>query len=178
MHSLRRTATNISTTEYQLPSGAVVKLATWTVNFPPAKPDRLPDDSLKQTYRRKPLVDVAGESLFGELAIVRWLQKDGWSALWVDTIHGRKFWNGMPHKSGPVDPPRPIRAIYDRIAELNGGSFSGCPDVVAWREKRVIWLEYKGPGDRQNVNEVHWIQAALSARIQPADILFVGVARS
>jgi hypothetical protein len=163
MHSLQKIATVVSTTEYLLPSGRVVNLPTWMVDFPRATPDRLPENCLKRTYTRKPLVDVAGESLFAELAIVRWLQKDGWSALWVDSFHGRRFWNGMPHKSDPIHPPPPIREIYDRIAKLNG-SFSGCPDVVAWKDRHVIWLEYKGPGDRQNVNEARWIQAALLSR--------------
>lgn len=102
MDSLQKIVTVVSTGKYLLPSGRVVNLSTWTVNFPPATPARLYENSLERTYSRKPLVDVAGESLFGELAIVRWLQKDGWSALWVDTFHGRKFWNDMPHRSGPV----------------------------------------------------------------------------
>ena len=47
----------------------------------------------------KPLVSVDGDAMFGELAIVRWLEKDGWQAFWVDTYHRQQFWRVMPHTS-------------------------------------------------------------------------------
>jgi hypothetical protein len=72
-----------------LPSGKSVSIDTWTVSFPPATPSYLPEGVLPQTYTNKPLVQVDHESLFGELAILRLLQKDGWDGVWVDTFHDR-----------------------------------------------------------------------------------------
>lgn len=175
MNSLRDIAQGVSESKYALPSGRTIPIAAWTVRFQGADPPRLRGTDLKSTYTSKPLVQVDGDSVFGELAIVRWLQKDGWSALWADTFHGRKFWSVMPHCGAPVEPPAPIRALYDRIAQIKG-SASGCFDVVAWKDGRVIWLEYKGPGDRPNANEAAWIDAALRAGVEPTDLFFVGAA--
>lgn len=173
VNSLQKFAAAVGTTEYPDPSGTVVQIPTWTVRFPPANPSRLPAGTLKSTYTTKPLVNVDGEPVFGELAIVRWLEKDGWHALWADTFHGRNFWRDMPHLSEPVEPPANVRSLYTRIAELKG-SASGCFDVVAWKDGRVIWLEYKGPKDKPNRNEGLWIDAALRAGVRAEDLVFVG----
>jgi hypothetical protein len=172
MKTLEQLATSIGTAEYELPSGAVVEIPTLILRFPLAEPPRLDEGVLKPTYTVKPLVDVDGEPVFGELAIARWLAKDGWSALWVDTFHGRKFWRDMPHLSDPIEPPASVRESYKRIADLKGGP-SGCFDVVAWKNDRTLWLEYKGPGDTENRNERGWIDAALHAGVCPEDLVFV-----
>ena len=173
MTSLERFATAIGITEEVLPSGRTVRIPTLTVRFPPADPPRLAKGTLKDTYTSKPLVDVDGEPVFGELAIVRWVAKDGWGALWADTFHGRKFWQAMPHKSDPVDPPGFVRDLYERIANRKGGP-SGCLDVVAWKAERIVWLEYKGPNDRPNRNEPAWLDAAIGAGVREEDFVFVG----
>lgn len=175
MISLQQFATKISTTDYPLPSGNIVQIPTWEVHFPPATPPRLPTDTLRSTYTIKPLVEVDGEPVFGEVAVIRWLAKDGWSALWADTFHGRKFWSGMPHRTVPTAPPRPVRDLYDRIADLKGNP-SGCFDVIAWSASRIVWLEYKGPRDKPNKNEASWIDAALRAGVGVNDLVFVGAA--
>ena len=173
MRTLKGLARAIGTSIITLPSDATICVPSWTVQFPPAHPPKLPSDVLKKTYTSKPLVDVDGEHVFGELAIVLLLAKDGWTALWADTFHGRKFWSGMPHKTEPVFPPSPVKSLYDRIAARKGGP-SGCFDVVAWRGERIIWVEYKGPNDRPNQNESHWLEAALGAGVVETDLLLVG----
>jgi hypothetical protein len=173
VNSLHSIAHSAGSSDYVLPSGRRVRIATLHVRFPPAEPSRLASGVLQSTYTSKPLVDVDGESLFGELAIVRWLAKDGWDALWVDTFHGRKFWREMPHMGPPVSPPPQVRSLYDRIAQTKG-SPSGCFDIVAWSESRIIWLEYKGPRDKPNRNEALWIEAALQSGVEEKDLFFVG----
>lgn len=173
MLTLSRIASSVGVSEYALPSGASVRLTSLRIRFAPADPPRLEPGTLKSTYTTKPLVDIDGEPVFGELAIVRLLEKDGWTAVWADTFHGRKFWKDMPHKSEPVSPPEVIRSAYDRIAERKGGA-SGCFDVIAWKGDRVKWLEYKGPRDKPNMNEAKWIDAALQARVRAEDLVFVG----
>lgn len=173
MNSLFQIATASAVSTQALPSGRAVAIASWTVLFPPAIPDRMPLGVLKRTYTSKPLVTVDDRPMFGELAIVEWLAKDGWSALWVDAFHGQKFWRAMPHVSDPVTPPTHVEDLYRRIARRKG-SPSGCFDVVAWNQERVIWLEYKGPRDRPNCNEPCWIEAAIGAGVRDVDLFFVG----
>jgi hypothetical protein len=79
----------------------------------------------------------------------------------------------MPHLSNPVELPVPVRNLYMRIANLKG-SPSGCFDVVAWKDARIVWLEYKGPNDKSNQNEALWIDAALRAGVRAEDMVFVG----
>jgi hypothetical protein len=173
MNLLRNYASQIKMLRYVLPSGKPIELPTWIVRFPPANPARLTNSILKSTYTSKPLVVVDDEPVFGEIAIARWLAKDGWNALWVDTFHGKKFWKGMPDRTSPVEPPPPIRALYDRIAAIKG-SAGGCFDVVGWSGSQIAWFEYKGPGDKPNRNEGLWIEAALQAGVTPDNLILIG----
>ncbi|MFC2015925.1 hypothetical protein ACFLUM_03235 [Chloroflexota bacterium] len=120
-----------------------------------------------------------GEPLFGELAIVRLLQKDGWEGVWVDASHSRgrrtPFWQDMPHKAKAYDLsliPH-MWETYSRIVECNGGKASGFFHALAWREDRLLLAEYKGKGDRPNENEAAWIDAAVRAGVLARDMLFV-----
>lgn len=173
MQSLKQLATTTGTAVEHLPSGRAARITAWTVRFPPAFPDRLAPGTLAKTYTDKPLVSLEGEALFGELAVARCLVQDGWSAVWADTFHGQKFWTALPHLSEPVSLPAEVRALYDRIARIKG-SASGCFDVIAWTEDRIVFLEYKGPNDRPNKNEPFWIDAALQAGVSEEDLFFVG----
>ena len=74
----------VSVRELALPDGARVPVRVLQVRFGRATPDRLPEGALPAAYTRKPLVSVGGDAMFGELAVVRWLEKDGWEAVWVD----------------------------------------------------------------------------------------------
>ena len=175
MKRLRELARESLATEVALPSGRRAKITNLTIGFPAAPTARLPEGTLRSTYTSKPLVEIDGESLFGELAIVRLLVSDGWSAVWADTFHGAKFWADMPHRASPVQLPPRVRQLYGRIVEIKG-SAAGCFDVIAWRGERVVFLEYKGPKDRPNRNELLWIDAALSSGVREEDLFFVGAA--
>lgn len=156
-----------------LPTKGVVELQALRVAFPRATPERLPKGKLPPTYTSKPLVSVNGDAMFGELAIVRWLERDGWDSVWVDTVHGGKFWKAMPHKSSPVRLPPAAQATWDAIRNANAGKAGGAFDVMAWRGSDIAFLEYKGEGDRSNRNEARWIGAALDAGILPTQLRFV-----
>jgi hypothetical protein len=143
------------------------------VQFSRATPDRLKPGVLASTYTSKPLVSVEGDAMFGELAIVRWLERDGWEGLWVDTFHRQQFWSRMPHKSSPVSPPPAVRARYEAILAANGGKPRGFFDVIAWRGDQIIHLEYKRAGDHSNRSEAGWIEAALRAGVSEFDLWFV-----
>lgn len=156
-----------------MPNGGRSRIQTLRIAFPNASPPRLPEGTLPRTYTAKPLVSVDGDAMFGELAILRWLEKDGWSGVWVDTFHGGKFWNAMPHKAAPVSLPPKALALYGEIKRANGGKASGAFDVMAWRREQFMFVEYKGAGDASNKNEAAWIGAALAAGVSPGQLWFV-----
>lgn len=173
MESLVTRAQGIELRGVALPNGAKATIQTLRVAFAGATPARLAEGILPRTYTAKPLVSVDGDAMFGELAILRWLEKDGWSGAWVDTFHGGKFWNAMPHKSAPIALPLQAQNLYDEIKRSNGGKGSGAFDVMAWRRDQFVFLEYKGAGDNSNTNEARWIEAALAAGVAPGQLWFV-----
>lgn len=143
----------------------------WTVRFPLAEPRRLTKGTLKATYTAKPLVTPFGQPLFGELAILRCLEVDGWSGVWVDTYHGSElFWRDMPHESKPVRPAEAPLSVYRNIVTIRGKR-GGFFDVFAWRDSDLLFVEYKGKGDRANANERSWIEAVLRSGIKPSQLL-------
>ena len=173
MESLIALSPTIELRDVMLPGGSVARIRSLRIAFSRATPNRLPDGVLPRTYTSKPLVSVNGDAMFAELAIVRWLEKDGWDGVWVDTFHGGKLWRAMPHRSLPVALPPEARALHDRIRRANGGRSSGAFDVMAWRNGNFAFLEYKGEGDRSNRNESRWIEAALEAGVTAGQLWFV-----
>jgi hypothetical protein len=118
-------------------------------------------------------VNVGGGPVFGEIAIAEALQQDGWLAVWADGFHS-KYWSAMPGASDPVELlPWNLMELLTRIASRKRGK-GGCFDVIAWKPKRTIFVEYKGPRDRPNKNESQWIKAALREGVSARDLFFVG----
>ena len=167
--------------------GKTITLEALRIHFPAAN-EKVQFAAIKsQTYLSKPLVDADGEVLFGELAIFRHLQKDGWEGVWVD-IHGRGrnkvVWSAMP-PGGAATLPEHAPDVYDRIVEMNGGKSSGF-DVFAWKARNeghgaeafdYIFLEFKGKGDSPNKNELRWIEAAINAGIKQEQLFIVTYGR-
>ncbi len=173
MESLVSRSDGLTVTPVRVSARLTVPIRTITVRFGRATPDRLRPGVLPSTYTSKPLVSVGGDALFGELAVVRTLEQDGWGGVWVDTFHGRKFWRAMPHRSAPVRLPPSAQARYDSVVAANGGRASGFFDVLAWRGDQFVHLEYKGARDRPNRNEVEWIGAAIAAGVTPLELWYV-----
>ena len=173
MESLVALATSIEVRTVALPGGGEAAIRAVLARFSRATPDRLKPGTLADTYVSKPLVSVDGDAMFGELAIVRWLEKDGWQAVWVDTYHRQQFWRVMPHRGRPVLLPEPLRQRYDAIVAANGGRPRGFFDVIAARGDQVIHLEYKAAGEPSNRTEAGWIEAALRAGVSEHDLWFV-----
>ncbi|MDZ7725469.1 MAG: hypothetical protein U5R06_22260 [candidate division KSB1 bacterium] len=98
MEILKSLATEIQK-DVRILDSDVINITNFKMQFEPAEPRYLTDERLSKTYLSKPLVKIDNENLFGELAILRFLQKDGWNGVWVDTFHGRDkklFWNNLP----------------------------------------------------------------------------------
>ena len=173
MESLFARATSVDVVECKLPSGTTALIRRLTVRFGEASPNRLKPGTLPASYVSKPLVTFSGAAMFGELALLRWLEVDGWEGVWLDTVHDRKNWRHMPTRSSPIALPAPAQSLYDRIVEANGGRASGAFDVMAWRGDHIIFVEYAGPGEHAHRNQRAWIDAAISAGVSANDLLIV-----
>ena len=162
-----------------------IRIEGLKIHFPCAslqqvKNCRILDVLEDKTYLSKPVVVHDGRVLFGELAILRYLEKDQWKGVWVDSFHSRGhkdiLWSGMPPTGvAPALPPRPAEK-FSAIKEKNGGSLSGFFDVFAWRDDGddFMMIEYKSRGDSPNDNELRWISSAISAGVKPEQLCIVG----
>lgn len=172
MKHLKQLAIDSFKQPIKVSSCRMVEILTLTIQFPAWKGKALSENT-KKTYSIKPLVEVSGEPLFGELAILRWLQKDDWNGVWVDSFHGKKlFWDGLPDRTAPCKLPENPNTLYDKIAGINGKA-GGFFDVFAWRGGEFLFVEYKGKGDTLKPNQSSWILSALEAGIHEASLLLV-----
>jgi hypothetical protein len=118
---------------------------------------------LEDTYGGKPVVEVDGEPLFAELAILRLLEADGWDGVWVDTYR-RVFRRGLPGAPA-AELPRQQRETFNAIVAENGGT-RGCWDVFAWRGDVKVFAEAKRRGrDRVRRNQGCWLDSAVRAGV-------------
>ncbi|HKU49564.1 MAG TPA: VRR-NUC domain-containing protein [Nitrososphaera sp.] len=164
-----------------------IRIEGLKIHFPPAtllqiKNSRVLDILEDKAYLSKPVLVHDGRVIFGELAILRYLEKDQWKGVWVDSFHshGRTdvLWSGMPPTGVPPALPPKASEKFQAIKEQNGGRLSGFFDVFAWKEggerDDFIFIEYKGRGDPASENESEWISAALAAGVKPEQLCIVG----
>lgn len=156
----------VRTERMDLPSGGEVGIAKTTPAFtlwtgpPPA-----------DTYfdNGKPVVCFNGEALFAELAILRALQADGWEGVWVDTFRNQH----LDAMGQTADVPAEHLALLDRIYQ-RAGNRSGCFDVYAWKEDRVLFAEAKrAQQDRIRSSQLRWLNAALDVGVPLGSFLVV-----
>jgi hypothetical protein len=135
------------------------------------------------TFGGKPLVEHEGEVCFAELVVLRLFQRAGWDGRWIETFPPRRgmplmlmAWDprGIRHQiSVPIVEPR-ILALLERIADMNNGSFSGCWDVLAWHDDRVIFAETKrSKNDAINSNQLKWLSSGMRAGLSVESFLLV-----
>jgi len=128
--------------------------------------------ALVDTYGGKAVLDHGGEPFFAELVILKTLCRDGWSGVWVDNYR-KKFRAGMPGIEAPVTLPVDRQAILDKIRDKNG-SMSGCWDVLAWKDGKVLFVESKRSGkDQVRPSQIKWLASALAVGLVPSDFLLV-----
>jgi hypothetical protein len=145
-----------------LPSGREVMVPKATPRFRPWPPDAMPEDRYG-----KCVLDLDGEMVFAELAILRIFQRAGWEGRWIDTYGRRYLTNYWPR---PVNEPMPAeqQEILDRIRN-EAGIDGGCFDVFCWRDRANKFVESKRKGhDHYNRNQRAWLEAALRVNI-PVD---------
>lgn len=136
------------------------------------------------SFGGKPLLDVAGQPLFAELAVYELLRLSGWEARWLETYgapalrphHYTTWLPGVPRAAQPQQPIEDVAVadLLQRIATANNNSFAGCWDVLGWHGTTVIFAELKRRGkDRLQATQPRWLAAGLQAGLQPANFLLV-----
>lgn len=157
-------ATPVGHTIYEVP-GVFMRFKRWTGN-------PFVDDFGKKAAG---MIDLDGEHLFAELAVLRLLEKEGWSGRWVNT-HGAKGevwkyltdWKDVPRdqqKNRHLEEAEP-RQMLARIAGLNKPArYAGCWDTFAWRDSDFVFLETKRttPKNKDVVRaeQEDWLRSAL-----------------
>jgi len=122
----------------------------------------------------KPLVDFEGKPVFVELAILKMLEKSGWSGVWVETYGGVHYFTEMPSgwKTGesgitiPEDKEELLRRIWKEAKTKS------CFDVFAWRGDEILFIEAKHfEKDRLRETQYKFIEAAINCGVQPDSLM-------
>jgi len=130
-----------------------------------------PGGPVNDTYGGKLVLELDGKAVLAELAILRILQEDGWSGVWVDT-YGKKYRTVYWPKNREELPPEQ-RQLLQRNNE-GAGSNEGCWDVFCWREEEHLVAESKRHGhDRIRDTQRLWLQAALECNVPLSSFLIV-----
>jgi hypothetical protein len=121
------------------------------------------------------MIELNGEHLFAELAVLRLLRDDGWDGRWVNTYSGGKevwkfltAWEDVPRaeqKTRPIADDEP-RQILARIAGFNKPRrYKGCWDVFAWRASQLAFVAAKRvarkTGGLVSKDQEEWLRSAL-----------------
>ncbi|MDB4951971.1 MAG: hypothetical protein JWM27_4620 [Gemmatimonadetes bacterium] len=119
------------------------------------------------------MIELDGEHLFAELAVLRLLEKQGWSGRWVNTQGAKgevwKYltrWDDVPRdeqRTRNIEEEEPRRMLA-RIAARSKKRYGGCWDVYAWRGDEYAFLQTKRAardGDEVKELQVDWLHTAL-----------------
>ena len=123
------------------------------------------------TYGNKPLVDMDGEPMFAELAILSLFRNEGWDGVWVDT-----FSRKIPNRLGRGKHGRLSGERLELLKSIHrtAGSAHGCFDVYCWREDLVLFAESKRASkDHVRDTQLSWLEAALWVGLEPSSFLIV-----
>ncbi len=141
-----------------------------------------PADVSVHTFGGKDLLLVDDRPQFAEVAILR-LFLGGLTGRWVET-YGKPamapaLWRAW-HPGGVRSQTHvPIEQAWVNerlraIARANGNSFSGCWDVVAWKNDRLVFAESKrAKRDRLRNTQVRWLEAAMGCGCGVEDFVVV-----
>ena len=119
------------------------------------------------------MVELDGEHVLAELAVLRILEKEGWTGRWVNTS-GREVWKYLTEwkdvpraeqRNRPIEDADP-RQVLARIAGFNKPRrYKGCWDVFAWRDSEFAFVECKRPtGKSKDViskEKLEWLRSTL-----------------
>ena len=112
-------------------------------------------------YGGKTILDFNGEPVFAELMILKILEKQNFSGVWVDTYRN-KFWISLHKQIEKQDVNPKIINIIEEIYKIKSGRKSGCFDVVAINDDdEFIFCELKrGKKDKIRLSQIEWLASA------------------
>jgi hypothetical protein len=141
-------------------------------------------EPLSDTFGGKPVVKVNNKPMFAELAILECFVHENWNSRWIETygkskktpIHLSQWKNGK-YKEQEHDPIKEIKIIemLNEIAKENGDlCFSGCWDVLAWKNANYIFAEAKrSKKDSIRNTQNKWLESALKHGLKIENFLIV-----
>lgn len=140
-------------------------------------------EAFSNTLGGKCLIDIDGAPMFAELAVVRLFLKSGWNARWIE-VYGTSTQRPLMLKDWKDDKLRnqenipinelKIKELLQNISVLNGNSFSGCWDVLAWKDDSIIFAELKRrKNDRLRKTQMLWFENALKVGLNEDNFLLV-----
>lgn len=159
-------------TPVHMPSGRIIQdVAGVHLRLPRWAGEPFQDDFGKKAAG---MVELDGEHLFAELAVLRLLEQQGWQGRWVNTQGGKgevwKYltrWDDVPReaqRTRNIEEEEP-RRVLARIASSRKKRYAGCWDVYAWRDGQFCFLQTRrgapGPKDEVKPDQVDWLHTAL-----------------
>ncbi len=159
-------------TPIHLLSGKIIQdVAGVYMRFPRWQGDAFVDDFGKKSAG---MIELEGEHLFAELALLRLLERQGWRGRWVSTYGGRgevskylTHWSDVPRaeqRNRPIEEAEP-RQLLARIASRSANRYKGCWDTFAWKGDEFVFLEAKRTAptykDEVKAEQVEWLHTAL-----------------
>lgn len=143
--------------------------------------DKWTGTPIKETFGGKPLLNVNGKPMFAELAIMTEFVTNGWQTRWVET-YGKNEpiclteWQDDKYKNQVHHPfqESKVSTLLADIAKVNSNSYSGCWDVVAVKNEKIIFAESKRTKkDNIRTTQVNWLIAGLKCGLQTDNFLIV-----
>lgn len=138
---------------------------------------------LVNDFGGKGVVEFDGKPMFAELAIAEMLKSEGYSVRWAET-YGRggkppiflDVWDerGYAHQiNKPIQEEWIMNALAE-IARCNNNSYSGCWDVLAWKDGKLLFVESKRKKhDKIRDTQVSWLNAAIQCGFSQENFLMV-----
>ncbi|MDD4761349.1 MAG: hypothetical protein PHU66_11155 [Bacteroidaceae bacterium] len=156
--------------KYQIPKSNV-SFEKWT-----GKP-------IRNNFGEKTLLNVDSKVSFAELAIVGLFVNEGWEARWVCT-YGRgkqnplflKEWkdDNLKNQENSLIKEVWVMDLLNEVASLNGNFFSGCWDVVAWKDDEIVFAESKRKKkDSIRQTQTNWLEAGLKSGLTEENFLVI-----
>ena len=140
-------------------------------------------DPVKESFGGKALIDVDGKPMFAELAIANLFKRSGWQARWIETYGKNKKnpmflskWEDEKYRHQTATPIKDnfVLKCLSEIASANGDSYSGCWDVVGWKDAYIIFAESKrAKRDSIRQTQTDWLVAGLNYGLTPDNFVVV-----
>lgn len=139
------------------------------------------EGTIQDTFGSKPIINHHNKPMFAEFVIVNLLKESGWDARWVGTYGSPKMspiflqeWNGnniSNQKNYPIENEK-INQIIHTIALDNNKSYSGCWDIISWKDDQVLFIESKrSKKDKIRNSQIGWLQAVLKNQLSENNLM-------